>query len=269
MVTEARELQLLASAIYSVEDTRKVLDEFVDFMRTLPDQIDVFIPTFAEFRKLKESVLNEIKSFMMNPDIPYNSIPDKYKQDSFGIYSNNRNLFNGRFVLPVYDIHGHVAGFCGYDMEGNPKYLDSLNYGYKAKHCGFFGMQYMPDYYDRNELIICEGPMCMLYMIGEGLPAVSSLGSKPSNYMYQIARRFGTHCLVIPDGCGDEAGLSYRRNAERNLPLARVVQPTKAKDIDDTRKLLLESGESRGNEIIANELQQLLRDPFYESEFFV
>lgn len=268
MATLARELQMLSSGIHTIEETREDLDELVEFMRHMPGQQDDFIPTFAEIRHLKLEVLNEVKSFMMNPDIPYNDIPDKFKHDALGFYSCGRNLYSGRYVFPVFDVRSHVMGFCGYDCEGNPKYLDSLNFGYKAKHCGFFGMQYMPKYYKQNQLVICEGPVCMLYMIGEGLPAVSSLGSKPSEYMLQMGRRFGPNCLVIPDGCGDEAGLSYRHFAQRALPEARVVQPTKAKDIDDTRLLLLKNGESNGNEIIAEEIRRLLADPFYESDFF-
>ena len=265
---EQKELELLSMEFETVEEARLVLDEFVEYMRSLEGQHEDIIPFVAGMRKLKPETLESLKGFMLNPEDAH-KIPYKYREYAYGIFSTQVHcLFSGRFMFPVFDVYEHVAGFVGWDVEGNPKYLDSLNLGYKAKASGFFGMQFLKQYYENKKVVVVEGPVCMMYLYENGVPVMSSLGSHLTPYMITMLKRFEDGCLVIPDGHGDEAGASYRKQVERMLPLARCVQPKKAKDIDDTRLWLRDQGEENADKIIAQEVMNLLNDPFYESEYF-
>lgn len=264
-----KELDMLAIEAQTVEQTREALDAFVDFMRGLEFELEEYIPFMGQIRGFSPEVINKLRGFMVNPEHTF-QIPAKFRDYAYGIFATQaHNLFEGRFVFPVMDVYGHTAGFVGWDKDGHPKYLDSINVGYKSKFGGFFGMQFLSEYYKQNKIVVCEGPMCMIYLVDNGVPTVSSLGSKLTPYMITILKRFGENCLVIPDGHNDAAGGTYRKQVERSLPMARCVQPVKAKDIDDTRLWLRGQGEENADKIIANEVLKLLEDHFYESEYFM
>ena len=283
----AEELQMMSLGIKDVEDTRKDLNRFVEFMMAYeqPGQSQQdWTDSVGFMRSISYETLRRLKCFMMDPDIPDNDIPSDFHHESYGVfknfYGNERNLYSGRFMIPVQDVYGNVMGFTGwcddYILDNSPKYLDSINYGYKAKVCGFLGMQDLPRYYKDGYIVICEGPFCYMYMKDHNLPALCSLGSSLSPTMVRIAERFEDKCLIIPDGTYlnsegvlaiDDSGYKYRKQVHKLLPKARVIQPKFAKDIDDTRKWLKEQKED-GEEIIAEEIRRYLYEPFFEGEYF-
>lgn len=229
------ELQMLSlNAGSAVDECRQKLDRIAEIFQQRPEQ-ERWIPSFAYFRKkFPVEALIEAGAFAVNSEDTPDSLPEELQHDSLGFVSNSHLVYRGRFVYPVKDVKGHIAGWCGYDCTENPKYLDSTNYGYRAKDALFYGAEKLAEYYaSERTVFVVEGIVCCLWLRSQGFQALSSLGSSLSPYMIEVLKRFGTRCVVIPDA--DTAGTKYRRQVRYALPMARCVQSHVAKDIDDSR----------------------------------
>lgn len=207
---------------------------------------------FANYRELGVNTLVSVKSFMVPDHLTADYFPEEYHEDSLGFISGHRVVFSGRYVYPVLDTQGMVAGLVGYDAFESVKYLDSLNYGYKSKTTMYYGMENIEKYYRDGKCSFVEGPVCRLRGYEADINMMSSLGSKLSPYMIQIAKRFGRGALFLPDS--DEAGDKYAQQVRYGLPQARVMRYTKAKDLDDTVK-------EYGKQVL-NEIHEAMKSPF-------
>lgn len=227
----------------SIQSSRNRLAEFVTMMREQPWQ-NSQIHLLSQLRQLKESTLHGADSFMFTDDF---ILPDEYAGEDLKL-----RFFEGRYCYPVKSARGHVIGLVGYDALETPKYLDSKNYGYKAKDTVLLGMERIGEYYASSKpVIITEGSVCMLGLRENGFQSMSMLGSYISPYVYTVLRRFGSRCIIMPDS--DEAGSKLIPQIKRNLPEARVIRVTSAKDIDDSRKI---------NPNFYDNLQRMLDHPF-------
>lgn len=242
---------------YSVEDTRKQLTQIVDIFTAIPEQ-EQLVAEFAKLRQLDPATLHKARAFHMEPDYQPYLLPNSLRHDALGFCRNDYYVFSGRFVYPVMDTRGQVAGFCGYDYYDKPKYLDSVNYGYRAKTGMFYGEEMLPDYYRSGKpVFFVEGIVCCLWLRENGFQALACLGSQLSPYMIAIMSRFGIKCIVIPDS--DEAGNKFAKQVRYNLKQARVLQSRVAKDVDDSRKEL---------PTLADELRKVISNPFGISKYF-
>lgn len=254
--------QLQALSTLTEEDTiesqRKVLNRLVDFFKHRPQYLEeVGMMAQKEMRNLEVQTLLDCDSFMVQDDFLLTELPEEFKHDSLGFCRGLDCVFQGRYVYPVKDVHGDVMGFCGYDMYSEVKYLDSTNYGYKAKTYSMWGMERLPEYYRSNKPVyFVEGIVCALYLRQCGLQSLATLGSTFSPYCTEIVRRFGTRAIIVNDS--DESGTKCRTIMRKRCPSVRCVQSTIAKDIDDSRKV---------DENFAPELAKLV-NPFYVSPLF-
>ena len=241
----------------TVAQSRLQLDRIAQLFREIPDQ-PLYMQFFAAMRhNFPLQALYDAGAFAVPEDYTAYFLPEELRHDSYGMCRDNFLVYAGRFVYPVHDTKGHIAGWCGYDNTATPKYLDSTNYGYSAKGGLFYGAEKLPEYYRDNEpVIIVEGIVCCLWLRSQGFHALASLGSYLTPYMISTLKRFGTRCMVIPDS--DEAGNKYRRQVHRVLPQARVMQSSIAKDIDDSRQV---------NPDLAEEVRKILQ-PFGRSACF-
>lgn len=241
----------------TIVKSRKQLNQIVEIFKQQEDYLDL-VTVFAEdVRNLKVETLLKCDSFMVQPDTPTNILPEELRHDSLGFCKGAHFVFEGRYVYPVKDVKGDVMGFCGYDKFSDVKYLDSLNYGYKAKTYSLFGMEEMEKYYNSDEPVyFVEGPVCALYLRQEGLQALATLGSIVSPYVTEIIRRFGMRAIMVNDA--DEAGTKCKNQMRRRIPYLRCVQSRIAKDVDDSRQVDPE---------FVNELRKL-KDPYYRSALF-
>ena len=232
------ELQMLSQQQEDgVARARLQLDEIARIMQERPEQKD-WIPLFAESRhNFPVEAFYEAGAFGVDAeDTPGMLLPEELCHDSLGFVKNNRLVFAGRFVYPVKDTKGHVAGWCGYCGPDTPKYLDSRNYGYSAKNAIFYGAEKLPEYYRSSDpVVVVEGIVCCLWLRWAGFQALSSLGSYLTPYMIAVLKRFGRRAVIIPDA--DAAGNKYRAQVRRELPNAKVLQSVVAKDIDDSRQV--------------------------------
>lgn len=225
---------------FSVEDTRKELMQIVDFFRSQPYHEDAMRIIAQEERKLPKSIIDEAKVFFVSEDLVPADYPEWMRLPSYGFMTSYGECkYFGRLVYPVFDITGDVMGFCGWDKfapdHGLPKYLDSKNYGYKAKETTLYGMEHIAKYYNDNKpVFVTEGIVDSLWLRSEDFHAMASLGSYLTPYVLQILSRFGNRLVIIPDN--DEAGNTFVRQCKYNLPKARVLQAKVGKDVDGMRK---------------------------------
>lgn len=229
------QLQMLSlSAQDGVAEARTKMDRIAEIFRNRPEQ-EEWIKAFAAIRKsFPVEAFHEVGAFAVDVADTPNLLPEELCHDSLGFVRNGHLIYRGRFVYPVHDIHGHVAGWCGYDPVELPKYLDSRNYGYSAKDALFYGAEKLPEYYRSSRpVFVVEGIVCCLWLRSQGFQALAALGSHLTPYMLTILKRLQCRCIVIPDA--DEAGTKFRRQVSRELPLARCYQSCIAKDIDDSR----------------------------------
>ena len=253
--------QLQALSTLSKETTvvqlRKQLNEIVAYFKSRDDYLEN-VTLFAELvRNLEVKTLLDCDSFMVQPEVLLTEIPEDLRHDSLGFCKGLDIIFSGRYVYPVKDVKGDVMGFCGYDKFSDVKYMDSLNFGYKAKQYSLWGMEKLPEYYNNDKpVFFVEGIVCALYLRQCGLQSLALLGSTVSGYVREIMKRFGKRAIVVCDS--DEAGTKCRNMLKRLVPTARCVQSTIANDVDDARQV---------DDSFVPELSKL-DNPFYTSSLF-
>jgi hypothetical protein len=231
------ELQMLANNTDTeIADARRKMNEIVRIFKTLPNH-SAYLQYFAKERKgLTAQTLEDADAFFVDEEYPSTILPEELRHDSLGFANGYGLVFHGRFVYPVKDSAGDVAGWCGYDKFIVPKYLDSVNYGYRAKDAILYGMEQIKDYYTSNKpIFITEGIVCTLWLRQEGFCSLALLGSYMSPYVMTVLKRFGNRCIVVPDA--DAAGNKLAKQVKYNLPQARIIQSRVAKDIDDSQKI--------------------------------
>ena len=242
----------------TVLQLRKQLNGLISFFKSRDSYLEEVTIMAKEVRNLEPQTLLDCDSFMVQDDFLLTELPEEYKHDSLGFCRGDYCIFQGRYVYPVKDVHGDVMGLCGYDKFSDVKYLDSLNFGYKAKSYTLWGMECMSDYYRSDEpVFFVEGIVCALYLRQCGLQALAMLGSSVSPYVTTIIKRFGSRAIVICDS--DEAGNKCKKYLNRNVPGVRVIQSTVAKDVDDSREV---------EPTFADELRKLT-NPFSNSKLYI
>lgn len=243
------------SAESTVLSTRKQLNQIVEIFKARPEYLEEVEIMALGVRNLEVKTLLDCDSFMVQPDLPVGLLPEELRHDSLGFCKGTDFVFDGRYVYPVKDVKGDVMGFCGYDKFSDVKYLDSLNFGYKAKSYSLWGMEKLPEYYRSTESVyFVEGIVCALYLRQQGLQALALLGSIISPYVTEIIRRFGMRAVLVCDA--DEAGTKCKRVMIKRIPYLRCIQSRIAKDVDDSR------------EVDSNFVEELRKfsNPFYRSD---
>lgn len=265
-----KEMQLLAEAEFSVEDTRQDLNSIVKFFKQQPYHEHAIDIAFVQARCLPKWLADEQDVFFIDEDFLVNDLPEEYKAEALGIVKKNHIIFSGRLMFPVKDVKGNTMGFCGWDKFEKPKYLDSKNHGYKAKFTTFFGMEKLPEYYTSGKPVYAvEGIICCLYLRSIGLQAIALLGSSLTSYVIQILKRFGRRLVVIPDNdivgksvedvIDSPAGEHLVKTVKQRIQQATVIQSTIAKDVDDTRGF----EDHKYEQQFVNELKLVANCPFY------
>lgn len=249
---------------YTVEDVRTDLGAIVEFFKAMPYYEHGLTLFMVNYRKFPMEVAKGCDAFIVDENTTIADLPEWMLSRSLNFVIYDRIILQaGRCVFPVKDVYGQVMGFCGWDPFEKPKYLDSRNYGYKAKQTSFYGMEKLPEYYVSKEpVFITEGLMCTLYLRWKGFQAMASLGSHLTPYCIQILKRFGSRLVVIADN--DGAGDDYVRQVKWRLPLASVVQVAYGKDVDGCRSF----EEGKYEEQLLRELRSL-SNPFVKTELLI
>lgn len=238
----------------TVEEARKYLREIVDTFRSRPENPQQ-VEYFARFRELPASILNQQEAFMVEDDIPANFLPPHLQHMGLGFCIGDRLVYSGRFVFPVKDVDGNIAGFVGNDAFEHPKYLDSKNIGYKANTNLFAGSELLPKAYSSAEpVFVVEGKIDQLRLLDMDFIGLCTLGAYMSSYQVTILKRLGSRVVCIWDN--DAAGKKATERTKILLPQAKVIRPTKLNDLDDVCK----SGAPK--EELKREILSLIQNPF-------
>lgn len=240
-----------SGCITTIKEQRQLLTEMVDWFCSLDNQSEA-LTIVAKERGLLPVTLKQHNCFFIDEETVLADIPDKYRDETLGLIRNKYIVYLGRFVYPVKDPNGLVMGLCGWDPYVQPKYLDSKNFGYKAKHNTMYGMEKLFEYYTNDKpVVVVEGIVDCLLLRENGMQALAVLGSMLSSYVITILSRFGDRCIVITDndnylGTAEDktSGEGFVKQVHWKLPQARVYQTTTAKDLDDVYR---SSEESKNN----------------------
>lgn len=220
---------------YQIEDVRADLKRIVEYFKSKDYHNHAMKLFIEDYRKLPLSIAEEADAFCVDEELNVNDFPEWMKSEPLGFVKGKHCPMSGRCVFPIKDVLDNVMGFVGWDPFVEPKYLDSKNYGYKAKNASLYGMEKLQEYYNSNKpVIITEGLMCTLYLRSKEFCALASLGSHLTPYVIQILKRFSNRLIVIPDL--DDAGEKYVKQIKRDLPNAKIYQVKYGKDIDGCRK---------------------------------
>ena len=257
------ELQQLAESQYTIEDTRNDLLDLVRYFQSLPYWEYAIQEAFVKERKLSFQTAVEHDVFFVDESTQLYDLEDKFKNESLGFVKNKTITQLGRLVYPVKDVKGNIMGLTGWDKYVKPKYLDSKNFGYKAKATTMFGMEKLPEYYQTGKpVFVLEGPVDCMYLREKGFQALSTLGSYLNKYCAEILRRFGDRLFVIPDM--DESGNSYVQQVKNVLPKAHVLQVVAGKDVDGYRKM----NDGEFEQQILTDLNMASMIPMYPTKSF-
>lgn len=248
---------------FSIEDTRADLKRIVDYFKN-EDYWEVAMRAFfVDYRELPMEAAIITDAFAVDENITKALLPDWMDVEPLGFIRKGFIPMAGRCVFPVKDVKGQVMGFCGWDPYDKPKYLDSRNYGYKAKATTLFGMEKLSEYYTaKGPVFLTEGLMCTVYLRLNGFMALSSLGSYLAPYLRVILNRFGDRLVAIPDN--DETGDKFAHQIRRDVPRARIVQVAYGKDIEGCRKF----EEHKYEEQLLKELA-LMGNPFARTNLLI
>lgn len=249
---------------YSIEDVRQDLMNVVRYFQQVDYWEHAMQLSLVQERKLPIQVAYDADLFWIDEETTVAELPEWMLQESLGIVKAGKYIPEaGRLIYPVKDVRGQVMGFCGWDPFVKPKYLDSKNYGYKAKATTFYGMEKLEEYYKNNRPVyVTEGIVDCLWLRLHGFQAFAVLGSFLTPYVIQILRRFGSRLVMIPDN--DETGDSFIKQIKRQLPKALIVQAAKGKDVDGMRKM-----EDGIYELPLIEELRLLSNPFVRTKLLI
>ena len=108
------QLQMLSIAEHDgVAEARSKLDRIAEIFQNRPEQ-EEWIPKFSQMRRgLSVDILKEAGAFAVNVDDTPSLLPEELHNDTLGFVRGDFLVYRGRFVYPVKDIKGHVAGWCG------------------------------------------------------------------------------------------------------------------------------------------------------------
>lgn len=254
------ELQLLSmNEENTIDKTRQDLNKIVEIFKSRDCYLQEITWVAEKLRYLKVETFIKADAFMVQDDVPVGVLPEELQHDSLGFCRGSWMIFSGRLVYPVKDPNGDVMGFCGYDKFSDIKYLDSQNYGYKAKLNSFWGMEHLEEALKGNmPVFFTEGIVCALYLRENGFMAFALLGSHMTPFVALIVRWFGKRAYVICDS--DQAGNKLRKQVRYTCPWARPLQSRVAKDLDDSRLV---------DPTIIEEIRKIGNNPFYLSPKFM
>ena len=221
--------------VFTIDECRDDLEKIKNYFQNMDYHKNAMIAFFTNWRKMPDGVAEDADAFFINEDIEVIDLPDWMKAQPYGLVQRNYITMSGRCCLPVKTPNGKIAGFLGWDPTITPKYLDSVNYGYKAVNNMLYGMENIEKYYNSKEpVFLTEGSMCTLWLRSQGFQAMSSLGSYLTPYMFTILNRFGNRLYVVPDN--DEAGFGMKKKVKYKLPKANIIMVKEGKDIDGCRE---------------------------------
>lgn len=143
-------------------------------------------------------------------------------------------VLDGGYFIPCFDHLGDILYFINYSWQRGPKHKYYIVYptGLNKQYSGIkvMGLEDTRQGLLEGRMFVTEGTFDRLRLKAEGLPCVSTLGTKFTPYFERHIRRFN-HVTYLGDR--DEAGsIAYLRARERQVMMLKKLVP-KGKDVDE------------------------------------
>lgn len=262
LIAQMNQISIVDEDVYTIDNARKELKDIIDYFQS-QEYFEEALTAVSDARQLPADALRDYGCFYVPEELSANDLPEWMTKDSLGFCHGRYLSQSGRWVYPVKDNKGAVMGFLGWDKFVEPKYLDSKNYGYKAKIYSLWGMEELPTYYrDKKPVFITEGVVCAFWLRTQGFHSLAMLGSNMSPYVRVIVNRLGSRAVVIADN--DEAGYTFIKRLKYSKPKALMFQARYGKDVDGMR--LYEDGRYLKEMLI--DLNNM-GNPFYTPKMFI
>ena len=168
-----------------------------------------------------------------------NGYSDELLRES-GLFSKGTEdfypFFRNRFLFPIRTWQGDVVAFSGRDMSGTDK-AKYKNSGetmlYSKRHILFGLYESLPQFKEREEVILCEGNFDVISLHQAGLGyAVAPLGTSFTAEQTQLLKRWCRRAYILfdSDSAGQEATKKALLLCQQNDIENRVISLTSAKD---------------------------------------
>lgn len=187
------------TALYKLETE---LDKFTLYMNTLKNRSDKSkIKELSELRQIPLEIIEQADIFYVKnqAELLVPGFVDNLKD--FGVISptNNRPIFNERWVFPIKNADGKVINFVGYSnlqveryVYGTSKYYDRTN--------TLYGLENIRDAYKLGYAILTEGITDSLAVRGLGYKNVFAwCGTSDSKFKIKQLNRCKHGVIRIPD----------------------------------------------------------------------
>ncbi|MCX7794373.1 MAG: DNA primase [Thermodesulfovibrionales bacterium] len=236
-------------------ETVEALDYLIKERKLLPESIENFSLGFAP--KEWDSLLNYLKNKGYREiDIKDAGLLSYSEKGSY-------DLFRGRIIFPIFNIHGRITGFGGRVMDDSlPKYLNSPETPLFKKGESLFGLfQAREGIKKYGFALITEGYLDVIMCHQHGFTnAVAPLGTALTEKQVMLLRRMTDRIVLLYDG--DSAGISA---AKRAIP---ILLECSLKPLVS----LLPEGEDPDSFLKTNpssSLQKILESPLGLVEFYM
>lgn len=214
--------------LLEVENYRKNLTGYVN---TLQENAgDYMLDTLAEIRKIDVGVLKEAGIFYISD--PAEMLVPEYIDNirDFGVVAmNNRPVYTGRWVIPIYDIKGYVMGMVGYKTEVTEKYVYATP-KYFNRGDAVYGLQQIDKCIEQGFFIVTEGIMDAIRVKSLGFDNVISTCGADKSWERLLMFSGLKRGIFIPDR--DRAGLGTNKHWKSET-MVRLLLPLPFKDIDE------------------------------------
>ena len=166
------------------------------------------------------------------PNFKWGKNSDFNKLLQWGLTNKNGEIpFNGRYIIPIKNSRGDIAGFAGRSVvDGQPKYINTVESPYFCKSKMLYNYNVARHY---AEIYVVEGFLDALSLIEAGLKNVVALmGVSLNAYHIQTMLKGKTIILALDnDNRGREATNSIIQEFKHTL--FKVVKKYNAKDFNE------------------------------------
>ncbi len=211
-------------------DYESSLSEYTYILKSRSDKTK--LKELAEFRKIPIEELESSKIFYIGSMVEM-MIPkyiDRLKDFGLIADTNNRPIFNNRWVIPIHNQVGKVMNLVGYSPTENERYIYGKARYYRRKD-SLYGLENLNLAYKMGYAILTEGITDTIRLRSLGYKnSFAMCGTHNSQFIMQQLNRCRYGVIKIPDR--DKAGIQAEQGWKLNRAVTLKVS-LEYKDIDE------------------------------------
>lgn len=207
-------MQDISLAFQRKKEYNIMLTEYTNELRKRSEQ--EMIEKFAELRDFPLDIVQKTGIFYVR-EMAEMLLPNYLdKISKLGVISptNNKPIFNNRYIIPIYNADGLVENLVGYSKDANERYI----YGtaeYYSRTDTLWGLENLNIAYELGYAILVEGITDAIRIRSMGFPNTFAMcGTHKSEHIISVLNRCRYGVIRIPDR--DRAGLQALQGWEYN-----------------------------------------------------